>query len=179
MQTRILVIAGRLAAGKTSAANFICERDDRFALLTISEVIRQSLQNKGRIGVDRQTLQDEGSRLVLDPLSFSHKILNATTTDKITIIDGLRSPETVIALNALVDVHVTVYLEAERSLRRSRYEHRRSPGEALFDDVDFHPIEFLTEGIRPLANGVIDASQPPEMIRDAILALCAQRCLIS
>ncbi len=157
LQTNRLIIgiAGRIGAGKTSAASYLCANRG-FQYLRYSQVLADWLatdpENKPRLQEIGWEVMSGGKQPELN-----RRLIAQIKPDMDTAVDGLRHP---IDYESLKDFspesfHL-VYIESPSKLRWEHLKGRSRYAEfASFQTADLHPVEQRIETLRESAARVL------------------------
>ena len=164
-----LVVAGRLASGKTTVARAVAPKIDA-AVVTVSTVMKELSAALGVASPDRRELQDLGAALAEGgPHALGELLINAGGGRETVILDGLRAVDVASWLRQQLSPGGLriVYLDANTDVRRARYEDRGDG--AAFGRADDHAVERGAEELRAIADRIIDAERPLDAVQTDVI----------
>jgi|SRR5579884_2107226 len=145
--------AGRIGAGKTSAARYLAARYG-LQYRRYSQVLRQWVSPADR---SRETLQELGWRIMSGGLQaeLNSRVLATLDRSQGGAIDGLRHPTDFETLSGAFggDFHL-IFIEAPELTRWERMK-SQLPTLAEFRDVDSREVERYVDTLRQQADAVI------------------------
>lgn len=167
------VLAGGLAAGKSTLASELERRGAAAVVVAFGRYVREEAAARG-LPADRAGLQELGRELVSDPSGFVAAFLRWAGADvegRPVIIEGLRHREVGQELRMRMSRHrvVIVYLEVPTEVRRARYVHRGgSAGD--FDRFDANAVEAERHDVRAMADLVLSGEDPLAELASRVIA---------
>ncbi len=151
---KVIGLSGPIAAGKTTAANFI--KTSGYAYGRYSQVLKQMLAVRG-IETNRATLQEIGDEVNKSPgQRWLCKQLAKLLPEKGNlVIDGLRHPEDhAFMVETFGPAFVHVHIESPEDIRAKRYVADGNTEEG-FKVACNHHVEMEIDKLAPLANVII------------------------
>ena len=147
-QADYVLIVGFIGSGKTTACTLLA-RHFGHNLIRGSEVLKVLLGYESDEDVPRKVLQEKGLAFINEPDGhdkLAHGILEhmAAHPGERYVLDGLRYPESLKALQAMLDKPITViYIESplDRLLEYYRYRGRAETTYEDFLKIVYHPVE--------------------------------------
>ncbi|TDX04021.1 AAA family ATPase [Kribbella sp. VKM Ac-2566] len=166
---RAIILAGPMAAGKTTIGRIVAAETDCL-MLSFGSLVRQEAQRRG-LPDDRVTLQGLGQTLLetLGARGMSEALVASHRTN--VIIEGVRHVEVLDALLEMLDRPLFVYLTAPTAVLDSRWNDRGATLQR--DDATDHVIESEQAGLQARAAITIDTSQMPASTASRIIAAAA------
>jgi dephospho-CoA kinase len=152
----VIGVAGRIGAGKTSAAKHISANYD-FHYLRYSEVLASWFAADPKSRVDLQTFGWEVMEKGLQS-ELNRRLIDEIRLDSSAVVDGLRHPLDYASLDkAFRPSFYLIFLDATLE---KRWEHAR-PGERypnfeMFRAADSHPVEQKIDLLRTHASLILE-----------------------
>ena len=169
MDSRIILLSGSVASGKSMLANRLSDRFN-MKLLRTSALLKAMMTGSDEFG--RTALQDLGDELdrrtegtwVLDSL---RQMLQGEATSTNVVVDSVKIQEQIYAIRDAYGPSVThVHMTAPLDVLTSRYESRESsPSQAehlSYQDVRLNQTESHVDGLSEIADVVIDSNRCTE-----------------
>lgn len=149
----LLGLAGRIGAGKTSAAEYLATRHG-FERLRYSQVLQDWLSDPNATKSDLQSL---GWEIMASgrQAELNARLISLTDLRRRTAIDGLRHPVDFECLSSHFGASFQLlFIESEATHRFQRTA-SRFPTFTDFEVADHQPVESQIEKLRPLSFSVI------------------------
>ena len=163
-QTEALFVgfAGRIGAGKTSAANYLSSRYG-FQYARYSQVLRDWLASEVP---EREGLQELGWEVMAGgrQVELNARLIAGLSRSQSAVIDGLRHHIDFHSLSYAFGASFRlVFLEAAAE---ARFERKRSrfPTYEAFLAADLHPVEAHIDSLKPLAAATIPTEESLESL---------------
>jgi dephospho-CoA kinase len=161
-QSEMILIVGFIDSGKTLACNLL-ENKFNYINVRCSKIMADVLNLGPREDLDRVTLQDEGYRFI--QIGNGHERLAkgiynfmSENPGKRYVLDGLRYPETLTALEKMVNKPITIiYIDTLIENLWKHYNDRNFIRITFSDYLKkfYHPVEKEIQRFRPIADIVI------------------------
>jgi len=145
--------AGRIGAGKTSAAKHLSSKYG-FQYTRYSQVLEEWLSPSKR---DRDRLQELGWDIMAGgrQVELNSRLIAGLDRSRNTAIDGLRHPSDFDSLSSAFGVSFDmIFLEARAECRFERMR-ARFPTRAAFEAAESQPVEAYIDSLKPLASVTI------------------------
>jgi len=168
----VIGLCGPIAAGKTTAAEFLRERG--FTYTRFSLVLANLLKERGILPT-RAALQQYGEQIHRTPgQRWLCQHLNDTIVGaERVVVDGLRHPEDCAFVVERFGARAKIlFLDAPTELRRRRYE-RISDTSSDFDTASNHPVESHVDLLRRLAHSCICNSSSFDSLEQDLMEFIA------
>jgi dephospho-CoA kinase len=150
----VIGIAGRIGAGKTTAAKYLAKTHG-FRYLRYSQVLAGYLKQPAA----GKALQELGWKVMSDGLQgkLNADLIRRVRKHEDYAIDGLRHPADLASLRRKFGSRfLLLYIEAPARLRFARVKRRRRLKDVRgFRNADRHPVEGHIKQLRPEAHTVI------------------------
>ncbi|HEC92952.1 MAG TPA: dephospho-CoA kinase [Candidatus Atribacteria bacterium] len=134
-------LAGKIASGKTTVANYLKEKY-HFEILRFRDIIIEVLEDRG-MEVNRMNMQKVGDEIysLLGPKLFSELLLcKATRENDKYVIDSIRHIKIHLALKEKLDNYVLLFIDSDNDKRNKRLKVR--DGENInVHLLENHPVE--------------------------------------
>lgn len=179
MSTRIVLLSGPLAVGKTAVSNALSERFG-FRKISSSNYLRRVATERG-LPQTRQSLQGLGDALdeetaftwLIDDVATPQVASETAQSD--WFVDAVRKPEQVRCFRDKFDDILHVHLTAPEEVLKARFTDRSRDGDDAANAGSYeicvaHPNEQSARSLGPIADLIIDLSvTTPEEAAAAIL----------
>lgn len=172
----ILVLSGQTGSGKTSLAKeLVLKLNANF--VSFGSYVRTVATKRG-IGFDRVSLQNLGQTLIegLGPDAFVKEVLTSvqSSSNAITILDGVRSVEIWRAVQKLASNCILIYLDIGEDERIRRLVKRDRLEAATIQLAMRHTMETSVPELRPHADLVLHGGAIDNMVSDIMLLLMSK-----
>lgn len=162
-----IAITGHISAGKSTLIRELAARHG-WSTISFGEYVR-SVARQRSIPVDRRNLQDLGHDIFrsLGAKAFVDAIIaHSRPRSDVCLFDGVRAGAVVSALRQEHSMTVVIFLDVPERTRYERHLARMTLDRAVFTFTDFmdleaHPIEQGTHGLRSTADEVIQVEDEP------------------
>jgi dephospho-CoA kinase len=154
--------AGRIGAGKTSAASYLSSKFD-FQYTRYSKVLHEWFSSDG---VDRDRLQEFGWDIMARGLQseLNARLIGELDPSRSAAIDGLRHPLDFESLKAAFGASFgMIFLDARPEIRFER-QRQRFQDFAGFQAADMHSVESLIDSLRSQASVTISNEESQESL---------------
>jgi len=150
----VVGVTGRIGAGKTSVATYLCETHG-FSYIRYSQVLSEW---KAHNADSKKILQSAGWEVMGGgmQLELNHRLIAQIPAGSNCAVDGLRHPIDFDSLSkSFSPQFYLVYVDCTQETRWQRLR-ARYPEFEDFQKTDFHPVEQHIETLRNNAPAVID-----------------------
>lgn len=151
---RIIGISGRIAAGKTTLAQYL--ETQGFFYTRYSMILADMMKEESK-AVTRPALQEFGNEIYqkLGQRGLCRKLLEMLPEKKDIVIDGLRfADDHAFWVETFGPAFYHVHIEASSEHRKSRFENRESSG-VPFKEAQAHPVEQQVSTLQKLAHELV------------------------
>jgi hypothetical protein len=167
-----VAIAGHISAGKSTLIRELAARHV-WSIVSFGEYVR-SVAGQRSIPADRKNLQDLGYELFrsLGAEAFSGVVIaHSRPLSNVRLFDGVRDAAIVAALQQEHSMMILIFLDVPARRRYERHVIRMNLDKTTFTFTDFmnleaHPIEQGIDGLRSIADEVIDVTD--ELVADVL-----------
>lgn len=162
MSGRLVLFAGPICSGKSTISKAFAQKLG-WRWTSFADYLRH-IAAAERLPMSRSSLQDLGQQLIdRGWLPFCRSVLDFAqwTPGLPLIVDGIRHPEAVHALESLTTPSpvTLIYVDTPLLTRKERFAAREP--EDSFEAADSHPVERDAGArLRQLANHVVEGSSP-------------------
>jgi dephospho-CoA kinase len=162
-----IAITGHISAGKSTLIRELAARHP-WSVISFGEYVR-SVARQRSLPTDRKSLQELGYDLFrsLGAKAFTDTVIaHSAPLSNVWLLDGVRDAAIVAALRQEHATTMVIFLDVPARMRYERHVARMNLEETVFTFADFlnleaHPIEQGTDGLRTIADDVIEVRGEP------------------